>query len=267
MEKTESEGIAEQVEFTRLERRDWELWSIALLLLTVFAAGFFVYLLAEKTEQQVLSPGSGRFLWLLLMGMVVLVVLLNVYLIDRKRSLAQLRRRYLLQAELLEQEREQATRDPLTQVYNRRLLEVMVPKEARRCERLGRSMSFLVVDITDLKEVNQRLGHFQGDLVLQGVASVLQNTLRTTDSVFRFGGDEFLVVLPETPAEGAAMVEDRVRQRVSQNKELEEKIGRFLRLSIGRATYDKGKNVDAVIEEAARGAQEGMAARKEAGTG
>ncbi len=246
------EGADPEKTFREVERRDWELWSIALLLLTVFAGGLLIYFYSATTQEQALSPGATRFVWLVLFGLVVLVILLNVYLIDRKRSLVQLRRRYWLQSQELEREHEQVMRDPLTQVYNRRFFDEAIPQEARRCDRTGRPLSFLLVDVDDFKEVNQRLGHFVGDQVLQAVAAVLQVTLRTSDMVFRFGGDEFLVVLPETPAEGAAIVDGRLRQRISQQTDIRERIGRAVTVTVGQATYTKGQNVDSVIDQAAR---------------
>lgn len=259
------EGADSEKSFRELERRDWELWSIALLLLTVFAGGLLIYLYAEATAEQALSPAATRFVWLVLFGLVALVILLNVYLIDRKRSLEQLRRHHWLQSQELEKVHEQVMRDPLTQVYNRRFFDEVIPREARRCDRTGRPLSFLLVDVDDFKEVNQRLGHLIGDQVLQTIAAVLQVTLRTSDMVFRFGGDEFLVVLLETPAEGAAIVNGRLRQRISQQSDIQERIGCPLTVTVGQATYTKGQDVDSVIDQAVRAVASLRAARSPAG--
>lgn len=259
------EGADSEKSFRELERRDWELWSIALLLLTVFAGGLLIYLYAEATAEQALSPAATRFVWLVLFGLVALVILLNVYLIDRKRSLEQLRRHHWLQSQELEKVHEQVMRDPLTQVYSRRFFDEVIPREARRCDRTGRPLSFLLVDVDDFKEVNQRLGHLIGDQVLQTIAAVLQVTLRTSDMVFRFGGDEFLVVLPETPAEGAAIVNGRLRQRISQQSDIQERIGCPLTVTVGQATYTKGQDVDSVIDQAVRAVASLRAARSPAG--
>ncbi len=174
-------------------------------------------------------------------------MLLNVYLIDRKRSLEQLRRRHWLQSLELEMAHEQSLRDPLTQVCNRRFFDEAIPREIRRCDRVGQPQSFLLVNADDFKEVNQRLGHFVGDQVLQAVAAALKDTLHTSDMVFRFGGDEFLAVLPETPAEGAAIVEGRLRQCVSEQTDIQERIGHPLTVTIGQATYTRGQSIESVI--------------------
>lgn len=265
MREPERETVPEyadlQSSIGRLERRDWELWSIALLLFTVFAAGLLTYFYAETSEEGAISPFAIRFSWLALFGLIVVVVLLNVYLIDRKRSLDRLRRRYVLQAQELHKERELGVRDPLTQMYNRRFFDEIVPKEAHRCYRMDRPLSFLLVDLDNFKEVNQRLGHFVGDQVLQAVAAVLRETLRTSDFVFRFGGDEFLVVLPETAAENAAVVEARLHQRLSQQRDVRDRIGRPLTVTIGRATCGRGDDLVSVIDHAERAVETIRASR------
>jgi len=242
--------------FEQLQRRDWELWSIALLLLTVFAGGALVLFYSEQTFAELLSPGVTRFVWLILFGLVILVVLLNVYLIDRKRSLAKLWHRYHAQAEELAHERQLALQDPLTQVYNRRFLDEFMPSEIRRCERTSRPLSLLLVNLDNTKDVDERLGHLVGDQVLQEVATLLRDCVRATDPVVRYAGDEFLLILPETPAKGAAIVEARLQQRLSQCRDIHERIGRPLTMTIGRATYTKGQTFESVIEKAEQAVQQ-----------
>lgn len=236
----------------RLKLRDWEFWSIALLLFSAFAGGILASLYSRISEGQGLPPLATRFVWLVLLGLVILVVLLNAYLIDRKRSLTQLWRRYLLQAEALHKERELGMLDPLTQVYSRRFFEESIPREAHRCDRAGRPLSLVLVELDNLKELNRGLGHLVGDQVLLAVAGVLQDTLRASDQVFRYGGDEFVVVLPETPAEGAAIVEARLEELITRNSEIQKSVGRPLTVTIGRATYTKGDKLDSVIDQLER---------------
>ena len=247
--------------FRYVQRRDWELWSIGLLLMSVFAGGLLAYYYYGTTQERLLSPSTARFIWLVLFGLVALVILLNVYLIARKRALAELWRRYLLQQQELESEREQGMLDPLTQIYNRRFFDEMIPKEVRRSDRTGRPLSFLFIDIDDFKTINQEQGHFIGDELLRAVAGLVQDGLRTTDYAFRFGGDELLVALPETPAEGAAVVAGRLHKKVAAHSYLQERLGRPLTVSIGQATYARGQNLEAVIEAAERAMEAARTAR------
>lgn len=241
-------GFADQL--STLEKRDWELWSIVLILLTVFAGGVICFAYGSWRESQALSPTLIRFLWPLLFGLVSLVLLLNIYLIDKKRTLAHLRRRMLQQELRLQQHRTEAITDALTGVYNRRFLEEILPKEARRATRTGRALSILLADVDDFRKINAQLGHLVGDAVLAGVAHTLKRSLRTSDYIFRFGGDEFLIALPETDEAGAATAAQRLKQTLAGHKELQTRVGRPVTLAMGRAIWRAGRSLDAVIEEA-----------------
>lgn len=235
-----------------LERRDWELWVIALVLLTVFAAGVLVFFYYSATEEHPVGAGAARYLWVVLFGLLGLVVLLNIYLIGKKRALAALMRRTFILQQEQEKEREKGMVDPLTGVYSRRFFEETIPREARRCNRSGRPLSLVLVELDNFDQINKQLGHFVGDEVLRDVAGVLRDSLRTSDFAFRFGGDEFLAALPDTPAEGAAVVAGRLRQRLTARAYLKERLGRPLSVSIGQASYVRGMNLEAVIEEVER---------------
>ncbi len=236
--------------FEQLEKRDWELWSIALILLTVFAGGVitFVYLTTRADER--VNPLVLRFVWLLLFGFMALVLLLNIYLIDKKRALAQLRRRALEQELELEEHRAHALTDSLTETYNRRFFDEVAPKEVRRAVRANRPLSVLLVDIDDFRRVNEELGHFIGDEVLREVAATLKSILRTSDYVFRFGGDEFLIVLPETNDAGAEVVTRRLHQALAARTDLQQRLGRAVTITVGPATFVSGRTLESVIEEA-----------------
>jgi diguanylate cyclase (GGDEF)-like protein len=105
--------------------------------------------------------------------------------------------------------REQATRDPLTGVYNRRYFTEVLVQEVSRSKRHSRPIGFLLVDVNRFKQINDELGHVVGDKVLQEVGTLLRAAVRGEDFVIRYGGDEFLVVLPETNAE-TDVVERRI---------------------------------------------------------
>lgn len=107
--------------------------------------------------------------------------------------------------------REQATRDHKTGLLNSRGIDQPARNEFARARRLGRSMSVLLCDIDDLRGINNRYGHMEGDAALVAVAAAFRAELRPYDLCARFGGDEFLVILPETDEEGAVSVAERIQ--------------------------------------------------------
>ena len=111
--------------------------------------------------------------------------------------------------DLMGQMRLQTLEDPLTGLWNRRYLEARLQEEQERLRRTGEPFSLAMVDLTDFKTVNDRYGHFVGDLVLREVASCLKTSVRSSDVVARFGGDEFLVLFPRTGPDGAEEVMHR----------------------------------------------------------
>ena len=110
---------------------------------------------------------------------------------------------------------EAARRDPLTGLFNVRAFHRALADEIERSERTGSSFSLLMIDIDYLKRVNDRFGHLAGDRVLQQVAHVLADQVRSIDTVARYGGEEFGVLLPETGNERALVVAERLRARVA----------------------------------------------------
>jgi diguanylate cyclase (GGDEF)-like protein len=110
-----------------------------------------------------------------------------------------------------------AATDSLTGLYNRRLFDEYCDKELNRAKRYGHQLAIVILDLKKLKDVNDRYGHLRGDQVLQMAAATLRNTLRASDSAFRIGGDEFVLLLPQTDSEQA----DTLCRRLRSQYELE----------------------------------------------
>jgi diguanylate cyclase (GGDEF)-like protein len=105
--------------------------------------------------------------------------------------------------------------DPLTGLFNRSYFLSVIEHEIRRSARMSRRFSMLMLDLDDLKPVNDTFGHQAGDRLLRAVADVIANTVRFTDSGARYGGDEFVVLLPETEPTGAYIVAEKLRRDIA----------------------------------------------------
>jgi len=106
---------------------------------------------------------------------------------------------------------EQARTDPLTGLFNRAQLFVTLEQEVSRTRRSDRGFCVLMIDLDGLKTINDNGGHLRGDEVLRALGLVIRASIRTADSAYRFGGDEFVVLLPETDIVGAFVVAEKIR--------------------------------------------------------
>jgi diguanylate cyclase (GGDEF)-like protein len=153
---------------------------------------------------------------------------------------------------------EHAIRDPLTGVYNRRYLDARLGELIIRHRRRPAPSTVLLVDVDHFKEVNDELGHDAGDRVLQQLVQVLQQRLRRSDLVFRMGGEEFLVLLPDTDAAGGVTVAENLRAAVAEAALLPE---RTITVSVGVAEIRASDTVPTWTKRA----DQAMYVAKEAG--
>lgn len=128
--------------------------------------------------------------------------------------------------------------DRLTQVHNRNYYEMQVPLEIERANRNRMSLGFLIIDIDDFKKVNDSYGHDVGDRVLRLVAQTVRKSLRKIDLIFRYGGEEFVVLLPGASAESARRTAERIRGIVARVEHVLED-GRKVKvtISVGGCIY------------------------------
>lgn len=110
---------------------------------------------------------------------------------------------------------EMASRDPLTGMSNRRALDQALSREMDLASRQGTPLSLLMIDIDHFKHFNDNFGHAFGDDVLVAIAQTIANTIRRSDLLFRFGGEEFVVLASHTNADGAMLLAERIRENVA----------------------------------------------------
>jgi diguanylate cyclase (GGDEF)-like protein len=153
---------------------------------------------------------------------------------------------------------EGALQDPLTGLYNRRLLEDRLGSELAAAQRHGRVVSFLMVDIDHFKAVNDRYGHLAGDETLRMVANTLRAVIRKEDFLARYGGEEFVVIARETGLEGARQFAERIRAAVEQShltwqsEEIGVTVSVGVTVSIGLTEFVAGQTERELIDSADR---------------
>jgi len=163
--------------------------------------------------------------------------------------------------ELYREMEHRAKTDPLTGLANRRGLEEALARETDRARRYGSSLSVLLIDVDQLKDINDRYGHAAGDAALQNLAAILLETVRSVDVPGRWGGDEFLVVLPDTSAAHAERLAVRLRQRARERPTTADDQDISTSLSIGVADYQKDESPEALV----RRVDQAMYAAKQGG--
>src|SRR5215218_5211475 len=146
--------------------------------------------------------------------------------------------------------------DDLTRLYNSRYLNQVLRRETKRASRSGRPLSLLFIALDGFKSINDTHGHLFGSRALVEAATVIRGSARETDVVARFGGDEFALILPDTGAEGAYAVGERIRERIADHIFLQgDGLHFHLTASIGVATLP---DVAASAEELVRSADAAM---------
>lgn len=138
--------------------------------------------------------------------------------------------------------------DALTRLHNRAWCTDVFPKQLDLCERIGQPVSLAMIDIDHFKQVNDEYGHPEGDAVLRHFGQRLPQNLRSTDLCGRYGGEEFIVLMPATPQANAVLTMERLRRRLAEDR-VALSGGRELSftVSIGVAEWKRGMSVDDLI--------------------
>ena len=140
--------------------------------------------------------------------------------------------------------------DPLTGVNNRSTFDAALTREINLARRSKQNFSILVIDIDHFKQVNDRFGHSAGDEVLKNVAQQIRESIRNTDQLFRFGGEEFVVLLNNADCDVAGDIADRILENVSASEVRTQQDAINVSVSIGLTCLAKGDTVDVLFDRA-----------------
>lgn len=152
-----------------------------------------------------------------------------------------------------EQLKELSITDSLTEVYNKRYFYERLTEEIHRSERYNFIFSIALFDIDDFKLFNDTEGHLAGDMILKDIATIAHKSLRSNDIICRFGGEEFVVLMPQTEKEEAFIVAERIRNNVKEflTRPWEKFPGQSITVSIGVSTFpEDGKDNESLINNA-----------------
>lgn len=143
-----------------------------------------------------------------------------------------------------------ATRDLLTGLYNRNYFELVMAQEMEKVKRYGGRLSLVLIDVDNFKQINDNYGHLHGDGVLRECALILNKAVRSSDTLVRLGGDEFLIIMPETECNEKDILIQRINGCVKEWNGKYASQGYDLSLSFGCSVLEQGKELLEVLSEA-----------------
>lgn len=239
-----AESIQRQIH--QLSSRDMQLWSIITLVVLVLTAGFLALVFPNLTMSRRIIHIEQGYLPQLYFGLICLIVLFNIYLMAQRVALNSTRKALIAELVLNERLESLSLIDPLTQLFNRRALNELITHQVARANRQASPLTFLTMDINGFRELNAKLGSMEGNRVLTEFARMLKDIFRGGDLVFRQGGDEFLVVMPDTGEQQAEYPLQRLLHMVEQWN-TENGNGFQLSFAWGMAGYVTGTSVEDVL--------------------
>ena len=205
-------------------RRDWATWLIVAVAVAMVVLGAVLEPEGESVNSMLVNRGVT----------VVVIFVIGLLMTRVTRSERQLFRI--------------ATTDPLTGILNRRHFLEQLGRERLRAMRYGTTVSLLILDIDHFKRINDTYGHPVGDEAIKALAGTAGKCLRPTDLIARFGGEEFVVMLPHTDEAGAVMAAERIREAVGKIVVPAGTQDVRFTVSIGATTHARGVTVDQLLE-------------------
>lgn len=189
------------------------------------------YLISYENSEEISAIANDALMLFMISTIILFILSILIFLVLQKISKITEIARY----------------DSLTGAYNRSTLNELLEYELERIKRKNMSLSIIFLDIDDFKSINDKYGHEKGDFVLKKVVDLMGQKLRKSDSLGRWGGEEFLIMLPETNGDEAALVAEKLREVISMG---EYKISSPVTCSFGVATHIDDENLDSMIARA-----------------
>jgi diguanylate cyclase (GGDEF)-like protein len=233
-----------QERLRKLQKREWWTWGSSLAVILLLTVGIASLSLPAILQEKNTAYGSG--VMQAISGLILLILLFGGYLTYEKVLINRLR------LELAEKQshsilwRDLAMVDPLTGLYNRRYAERRLKEELARAERRGYSLTLVLFDLNDFKQINDHFGHPAGDAVLKEFADRLTKAVRVADLAARLGGDEFMLLLTECDSSRVPVM---LRRLEAIQVELDRQIVP-VGFSVGWKEYEPGEGPQDLFNEA-----------------
>ena len=210
-----------------------------------------IFTLTEKEKSTILNNyqlilyHKNIDLFYVLKFIIPLVILLTIFAFLNYRLKNEIKRRNQIEIKLSNF----ANNDSLTNIYNRRKIEELCENELKRSERYENELSLIFFDINDFKIINDRLGHHKGDEVLIKIANIISQNIRSSDYFGRWGGDEFLIVLPQTNISKTKNIIETLENKL---KDSDFNLDKNMKIScsFGFAEYEKNDTLDSLLRKA-----------------
>jgi diguanylate cyclase (GGDEF)-like protein len=229
-------------ELTHAQRENRSRTLLLSLVAAMLGAGalslFLPHTIWPQSNLEIRIPST-----LLFVGLMVTMVL-TFYLVRYESETRKLQM-LMIQKTLAAQSAHAASMvDSLTNAYTRTFLRSLLDREIAMAERNSRPLALMMCDVNNFKMVNDRYGHLMGDDVLAQIVNILKACVRGSDHVVRYGGDEFLLIMPETDAKGAVVVRDRIVGRVQEWDANHPVIKIPISISVGTFIHAAGNSVE-----------------------
>ena len=210
-----------------------------------------IFTLTEKEKSTILNNyqlilyHKNIDLFYVLKFIIPLVILLTIFAFLNYRLKNEIKRRKQIEIKLSNF----ANNDSLTNIYNRRKIEELCENELKRSERYENELSLIFFDINDFKIINDKLGHHKGDEVLIKIANIISQNIRSSDYFGRWGGDEFLIVLPQTNISKTKNIIETLENKL---KDSDFNLDKNMKIScsFGLAEYEKNDTLDSLLRKA-----------------